>query len=170
MEYPEREKMYRVLKFLYGSEQQGGLRIKSQHKEVKRLITRRVKAQRGVHDEETGEDILSKLDLSANEFLKTLDRLRNAGYIEAPIKKYPSYDIYTFYYVTEVGLRALGMLPDPQAQFIQGLQAAIEAIKQDDRLTEEEKQREINWLQEGTVVARTLTIDAIKAIVSGINV
>jgi hypothetical protein len=42
-----------------------------------------------------------------------------------------------------------------------------EAIKHDYRLTDAEKRQKINWLQEGTIIARTLSIDAIKAIIAG---
>jgi hypothetical protein len=48
-----------------------------------------------------------------------------------------------------------------------GLEAAIQEIKTDNRLTEAEKKREIDWLEEGKLLARSLTTDAVKAILRG---
>jgi hypothetical protein len=52
-------------------------------------------------------------------------------------------------------------------QLIQSLDLAILQIQQDPRLSQSQKQQTINWLEEGKIVARTLTIDAIKAILAG---
>jgi hypothetical protein len=42
-----------------------------------------------------------------------------------------------------------------------------EAIKRDNRLTDAENRQKINWPQESTIIARTLSIDAIKVILAG---
>jgi hypothetical protein len=47
------------------------------------------------------------------------------------------------------------------------LQAAIEAIQSGNRLSEDEKQRKIDWLEEGKLLARTVTTEAIKALILG---
>ena len=69
--------------------------------------------------------------------------------------------------ITEAGLRKIGALPDPQQQFMEGLEAAIQALREDDTLTHAEKKRSIDWLEEGKLLARTLTSESIKAIVRG---
>jgi hypothetical protein len=79
----------------------------------------------------------------------------------------PSGRIVTVEFITDAGLREIGELPDPQVQLTQRFDAAIEAIQRDRSIPEVEKKPKIDWLEEGKIVARTLTIDAIKAILIG---
>lgn len=65
------------------------------------------------------------------------------------------------------GLAQIGELSDPQERFLLGLEAAIQAIREDDRIPEEEKRRGIDWLEEGKQIGRPLTIEVIKAIWRG---
>jgi hypothetical protein len=67
------------------------------------------------------------------------------------------------WHLTDAGLREIGQLPDPHAELMQRLDLAILQIQQDTRLSEPQKQQTINWLEEGKIVARTLTIEAIIA-------
>jgi hypothetical protein len=64
-------------------------------------------------------------------------------------------------------MREIGELPDPHAELMQRLDLAILQIQQDQRLSEAQKRQTISWLEEGKIVARTLTIDALKAMLAG---
>jgi hypothetical protein len=125
------------------------------------------------------QDIAGALGLRPAEFAIRLARLEHSGYVRLV---WPTYEdhrhrrrpyppetapVVQVTFVTEAGLVVIGELPDPQAQLISGFEAAIEAIKYDRSLTDREKRQKINWLQEGTVIARTLSMDAIKAILAG---
>jgi hypothetical protein len=170
MDYPEQEKMHRVLKYLYDElKERGSLPLRYRFRAKKRLITRSVKEEQGIYDRRTGENILEKLGLPLSEFLNTVKRLREAGYISA---NWGDAQVYGFYFlditlVTEKGLRLIGELPNPQDQLIQRFETAIYVIENDDRLTETEKKREIDWLEEGKLLARSLTTDAVKALLRG---
>lgn len=48
-----------------------------------------------------------------------------------------------------------------------GLEAAIRAIREDERISKEKKRRGIDWLEEGKQIGRPLTIEVIKAIWRG---
>ena len=129
------------------------------------------------------EEISRELGVLPAEFALRLERLEQSRYVSLtgqpytgeqqrylnyPMYKPPSSSDYVNVdFVTEAGLIVIGELPDPQAQLIRGFESAIEAIKHDYRLTEAEKRQKINWLQEGTIIARTLSMDAIKAILAG---
>ena len=78
-----------------------------------------------------------------------------------------SYDVWTIRHLTDKGLREIGELPDPPLELMQRLDLAIQQIQQDPRLGEPQKRRAINWLREGTTIAGTLPVDAIKAILVG---
>jgi hypothetical protein len=123
--------------------------------------------------EATGESIASRLGLSAPECVNLLETLESAGYIEMitfPIrnwKRVPRLEPHRISHLTDKGLREIGELPDPHYELMQRLDLAIQQIQQDPRLSEPQKRQAINWLQEGTTIARTLTIDAIKAILVG---
>jgi hypothetical protein len=123
----------------------------------KRPIRRSVKREAGVYlwDE---EEVSRKLGFTPHEFDTVFRRLSNGGYISATWKYVTigSGRGVSGYYdlrcdvVTETGLRRLGELPDPHKQFLMGLEAAIQEIKTDNRLTEAEKKREIDWLEEAS--------------------
>jgi hypothetical protein len=80
MEYPEQEKMHRVLKYLHDElSQSGRLRLKNQFQTKKRLVSRSVKEEEGYYNANTGENVTEKLGLTQLELAYTLDRLRDGG-------------------------------------------------------------------------------------------
>jgi DNA-binding transcriptional ArsR family regulator len=167
--FPEQEKMRRVLKYIYDELKRGGkLKLKNQFRTKKRRFSQSVKTEVGHYNEKTGENVTENLGLAHRELSHTLDRLTDGGYVRRNRSggrgKQEGWE-YTL--VTEKGLRLIGELPDPQDQLIQRFETAIYVIEHDDRLTEAEKKREIDWLEEGKLLARSLTTDAIKAILRG---
>jgi len=70
-------------------------------------------------------------------------------------------------YLTSKGMQEIGEFPDPQQRLILGFDAALRTIRQDNSISEEEKKRKIDWFEEAKFVARTLTIDAAKAVFRG---
>jgi hypothetical protein len=119
----------------------------------------------------SGEVVNYELGFGPRQFENFLRELRDEGYIAAELKEpgllFGSYNIWTIRHLTDKGLREIGELPDPHFELMQRLDLAIQQIQQDPRLSERQKRQAVNWLQEGTVIARTLTIDAIKAILIG---
>src|SRR5215210_2112472 len=122
----------------------------------------------------TNTNIAQELNLRPVELVMLLARLEESGYVDLRWASYLAkargssvWEAHTHSptsaprvwvnFVTEAGLVYIGELPDPQAQLIRGFEAAIEAIKHDRSLTDREKRQKINWLQEGTVIARTLS-------------
>lgn len=69
--------------------------------------------------------------------------------------------------ISNRGLLEIGELPDPQQRFLMGLEAAIQAIREDDRIDQETKEKGIDWLEEGKQLGRPLTVEVIKAIWRG---
>jgi hypothetical protein len=114
----------------------------------------------------TDEVVSRQLGLSDADALGLLRELIQGGYVNARYEnqRWPtSPPIYTVWHLTDAGLREIGQLPDPHAELMQRLDLAILQIQQDTRLSEPQKQQTINWLEEGKIVARTLTIEAIIA-------
>jgi hypothetical protein len=70
-------------------------------------------------------------------------------------------------FVTEPGLREIGRLPDPREELLLGLEAAIVSLQQDPKLSPDEKQEKINWLQQVVDVGKGLTEAGIKSIWRG---
>jgi hypothetical protein len=114
-----------------------------------------------------------ELGLGRREYLSLIRELRDEGYIAARyVQDTGVFGFGSFYgwritHLTDKGLRELGELPDPHFELMQRLDLAIQQIQHDPRLSEPQKQQTINWLEEGKLVARALTIDAIKAILAG---
>ena len=75
-----------------------------------------------------------------------------------------SFSMVTVESISNRGLLEIGELPDPQQRFLMGLQAAIQAIREDDRINPEDKEKGIDWLEEGKQLGRPLTVEIIKAI------
>jgi hypothetical protein len=171
VEYPERTKRIKMLRFLLDELRKAYSRGEGRLA----LIYHGLKKGYNTGDvtiEATGVSIPRLLGLSAPECASLLGQLHDQEYIALALPEdaedeWQERDPFRLYYLTDKGLREIGELPDPQAQLIQGFEAAIEAIKYDRSLTDREKRQKINWLQEGTVIARTLSMEAIKAILAG---
>jgi hypothetical protein len=118
----------------------------------------------------SGEAVNYALGFRPKEFNDAIRELRDEGYIAAVLVEtglITSYDVWTIRHLTDKGLREIGELPDPPLELMQRLDLAIQQIQQDPRLSEPQKRQAINWLQEGTTIAETLPIDAIKTILVG---
>ena len=117
------------------------------------------------------EVVNEQLGLRPYEFHGLIRELTSEGYLRASLAHSLGNEYWMIYHLTDAGLREIGELPDPHTELLQQLMErldlAIEQIHQDQRLSEPQKQQSINWLEEGKIVARTLTIDAIKAIIAG---
>jgi hypothetical protein len=76
-------------------------------------------------------------------------------------------DFVTVEYIAPRGLLEIGELPNPHERFLMGLEAAIQAIREDDRMSPETKKKGIDWLEEGKQLGRPLAVDVIKAMFRG---
>jgi hypothetical protein len=138
----------------------------------------------GVYVADSGLNITEELGLGAAECISLIETLATTGYLggyREPIHiERSSRDNKRILvdhgkenqrrwisYLTDLALREIEELPDPHTELMQRLDLAILQIQQDSRLSAPQKRQAINWLQEGTVLARTLSIDAIKAILVG---
>lgn len=65
------------------------------------------------------------------------------------------------------GLRAIGELPNPQESFVAGIEAVIRAIKEDESISEPEKARKIDALEETKQIGRPLVTQFIWAMLKG---
>lgn len=114
--------------------------------------------------------VADELELSGGETLSLFRRAISENYLgvdleEGAMRK--EFGTSALHYITDRGLAQIGELSDPQERFLLGLEAAIQAIREDDRIPEEEKRRGIDWLEEGKQIGRPLTIEVIKAIWRG---
>ena len=118
----------------------------------------------------SGEAVNYALGFRPKEFNDVIRELRDEGYIAAVLTEtglISSYDVWTIRHLTDKGLREIEELPAQSLELVQRLDLAIQQIQQDPRLGEAQKRRAINWLREGTTIAGTLPVDAIKAILVG---
>jgi hypothetical protein len=136
----------------------------------------------GVYVDDSSLNIAEELGLDAAECISLIETLATTGYLggyRRPVGR-PNARGYIedldrekenqtrwISHLTDSALREIGELPDPHADLMQRLDVAILQIQQDQRLNETQKRQTISWLEEGKIVARTLTIDAIKAILAG---
>jgi glycerate kinase len=65
------------------------------------------------------------------------------------------------------GLRAIGELPNPQESLVAGIEAAIQAIREDRQIEEAEKKRRIEVLEEAKQIGRPLAVEVIKGMFRG---
>ena len=160
MEYPVQTQRRKVLEYLHRRRRGKELKLEVRDRRVE------VFGSMG-----SGEVVNYELGFGPRQFDNFLRELRDEGYIAAELKEpglfFGSYNIWTIRHLTDKGLREIGELPDPHFELMQRLDLAIQQIQQDPRLSETQKQQTINWLEEGKIVARTLTLDAIKAILAG---
>jgi len=117
----------------------------------------------------TGSSVAKRLGVSGGEALALFRYVCNQGYVVlAPGSNLSNQaDSVPIQYIAPAGLLEIGELPDPHARFVAGLEAAIQAIREDARMPEEEKQRGIDWMEEGKQVARPLAVEVIKAMFRG---
>jgi hypothetical protein len=142
LEYPERTKRIKMLRFLLDE-----LRKAYSRREDELKLIYRWNKWSNRWDEvtirATGVSIPSQLGLNAPECKNLLSQLSSEGYIrlyrQNIERSRQEKERYAMPYLTDKGLRELGELPDPQAQLIQGFDAAIEAIKRDRSLPDAEK-------------------------------
>ncbi len=125
--------------------------------------------QSGVHVHRTGADIAQDVGINGAEAVSLNSRLDADGYINISWDRHPGATMRSVVleHLTDRGLIEIGELPDPQQRFFMGLEAAIRAIREDDRLSQEEKKRGIDWLEEGKQISRPIAIEVIKAIFRG---
>ena len=69
--------------------------------------------------------------------------------------------------LTRRGLVAIGKAPDPTERLIRGLRAAIERIEQDPTIPDDEKRRNIGWLNHGISALGSLGASYAKQILDG---
>lgn len=69
--------------------------------------------------------------------------------------------------LTDKGLKEIGALPDPNQRLINGFQEAIREIQQDPNLSEEEKERQINWAKQAINFVSAVGADMAVRILAG---
>jgi hypothetical protein len=162
MEYPVQTERRKVLEYLYR-------KLIEAHAKGHTVFPLKATSNKVVtYGWKPKEVIHERRGLSVSELASIIRALLDEGYITAHLAVGPfGGEKYSIRHLTDLGLREIGELPDPHAELMQRLDLAILQIKQDQRLSEPQKQQTINWLEEGKIVARTLTIDAIKVILAG---
>jgi hypothetical protein len=179
MEYPVQVRRRKMLEYLYKTLDQRHRAPRNAHEVLNPGLSLRIEHYGAMLDEGTSpQQYLAQqlsdqvgLNLHAAEIRHLIEVLHGEEYIAADYRQSLLSDArYYIKYLTDKGLREIGQLPDPHAELMQRLDLAIQQIQQDPRLSAHQKRQAINWLQEGTTIARTLTIDAIKVILAGVIV
>ncbi len=173
--YPRLQKLQRMLdvldKTITEAERRQGT------PEVMVRITRggdRAGVHLSYHDRETFEtqdiDLGEELGFGSGETLGLFRWAETEGYIR------PHYgslgrDIQTpmgsLEHLEAEGYELIGELPNPQERLALVLESAIRAVRSDQSLTPEERQRRIDWFEEAKFVVRTFGVEAAKAILRG---
>ena len=163
MAYPAQAKRRKVLEYLYRKLNEMRANSKSR---TWIILKKKINGDVILKDLKPKEVVNERLGLSGGELKSIITELRSEGFLRAKEDRAFGSN-WWIYHLTDAGLREIGELSDPQAELMQRLDLAIVQIQLDQRLSETQKRQTINWLEEGKLVARTLTIDAIKAIVAG---
>jgi hypothetical protein len=185
VEYPERTKRIKMLRLLQDELQRAFADGRTQLfvTKIEQLADKRMFGEDipyalldlGIHGGSTPRPrVADSLGLSPAECVNLFQALGRNGYIDIHYARDPQLPLsypplgIDFYGLTDLGLREIGELPDPEREFMERLDATIQAIREDVNLTESEKQEKIDWLEEGKLLARTLTTEAIKLLLLGV--
>ena len=115
-------------------------------------------------------DLAGELGLSVGETVGLFRWAESEGYIR------PNYGsggreadiaIASLEHLESKGYELIGELPDPQERLALVLEAAIRAVRSDQSLTPEERQRRIDWFEEAKFVVRTFGVEVAKAVLRG---
>ncbi len=118
------------------------------------------------------EQIGDGLGLNGPRSINLFKRLVAEGFIHARlagrVKSHgPGFMFAPIEGLTGRGLVAIGEAPDLTERLVRGLRAAIERIEQDPTIPDDEKRRNIDWLNHGISVLGSLEASDAKQILDG---
>ena len=113
-------------------------------------------------------DIAEELGIGGDEAYGRLRELETDGFLRLSFDSGgPEAGGMVGMSITERGLQAIQKLPDAQETWMQGLEAAIRTLREDDSVPEEERQRKVDVLEEAKHIGRPLVVEVIKGMFRG---
>lgn len=115
-------------------------------------------------------DLVEELHLGPGETLGLFRWAESEGYIlpsYGGTSRSADFAMPTLDHLEGKGYELIGELPDPQERLVLIMESAIRAVRSDQSLTKEERQKRIDWFEEAKFVVRTFGVEAAKAVWRG---
>lgn len=168
MEYPQQIKIHGMIQLLYRelnkASEQGRADLKVEYKNGRDSVGVSIAGNKAPED-----DVAHLLSVSDAQAVRLFRYVCREGFVHVSPQSdlSRSHSLVSVENISDSGLLEIGELPDPQQRFLMGLEAAIQAIREDDRIPYEEKKRGIEWAEEGKHLARPLVVEVFKAMWRG---